>query len=333
MGDRKNGTELFQSINSRPAIAVNKAYKFNDVEYNGTLYVQDEEDNDWVGFVFGYQNMFNFYIVAANMHKKPQSAMWWNLKKISINQSLYSSEGKTNNEGINLYESLLRYLTITWSREPESTILWQDPLKQQWKRKTEMHWNIKHLPSKGLIQIRLFEGDKQILNSGDIQDPEPILGGEIGLYVRSQEKVLFSNLNFACLDSPEKDYSVVGQDYSATEYGEYDGQDYYEGGPVKQDYIGAVKDIDSDSIEEKESDEIFSSDYSGSASKVATEKDGKNNGDAMNKHLNIFDRVGKTEEERRREKFRQVTIENEKPREKNLQKEKNQEREEKLNKE
>lgn len=88
-----------------------------------------------------------------------------------------------------------------------------------------------------------------------------------------------------------RDYSVVGQDYSATEYGEYDGQDYYEGGPVKQDYIGAVKDIDSDSIEEKESDEIFSSDYSGSASKVATEKDGKNNGDAMNKHLNIFDRV------------------------------------------
>ena len=42
----------------------------------------------------------------------------------------YSSEGKTNNEGINLYESLLRYLTITWSREPESTILWQVSLSE-----------------------------------------------------------------------------------------------------------------------------------------------------------------------------------------------------------
>jgi len=215
--DRNNGTELFQAINSRPAIAVNRDYSFIDVEYNGTIYVQDETDNDWVGFVFGYKDMFNFYIVAANMHTK-ESAMWWHVKKIQIN---------SKSDDPNKYGSLIKYLAIMKHQEPDSTILWEDPKKQQWARKVPIEWNVKFLPSKGIIQFRMFEEGREIINSGDIQDPNPILGGMIGLYVRSQEEVLFSGLSFACLDSNEMelreesqtdlekghDYSVYDNDY------------------------------------------------------------------------------------------------------------------------
>jgi len=46
--ERENGTEIFQTLNSRPAVAVIKNHRFEDVEYNGTLFVQDKDDNDWV---------------------------------------------------------------------------------------------------------------------------------------------------------------------------------------------------------------------------------------------------------------------------------------------
>jgi len=200
---RNNGTEFFQAINSRPAIAVNKKYRFQDVEYNGTMYVQDHTDNDWIGFVFGFQGIFDFYIVSANMHKKA-SAMWWHVKKVKVTKD--RSDPST-------LEHLIKYLASTKSKRGYTKLLWEDPKKQQWMRKTAISWNVQHLPYEGIIRLRMFiEGD-MILDSGDIKDKDPIYGGTLGLYVRSQKDVLFTHLSFACLDSENQPAEVTGSDY------------------------------------------------------------------------------------------------------------------------
>ncbi|XP_023328585.1 uncharacterized protein LOC111701513 isoform X2 [Eurytemora carolleeae] len=196
--DRKNGTELYQALNSRPSLAVIKDLVFEDVEYNGTYYVQDKSDNDWLGVVFGFRNVFSFYVVISNKHKKAAgqktNAMWWTIKKIQVKDSENATKA---------FQLLMGSLKKQKSRKGVSKNLWEDPEKQQWKTRKSMQWTIKHIPSKGLIRLKMFENGVKVLDSGDVLDPEPILGGQLGLYVSSQKDVLFAKLKYACLDSPK----------------------------------------------------------------------------------------------------------------------------------
>ena len=46
---------------------------FSNLDYTGTLYVDTEEDNDFIGIVFGYQSSSKFYTV---MWKKSGQVYW-----------------------------------------------------------------------------------------------------------------------------------------------------------------------------------------------------------------------------------------------------------------
>ena len=46
---------------------------FSNLDYAGTLYVDTEEDNDFIGIVFGYQSSSKFYTV---MWKKAGQVYW-----------------------------------------------------------------------------------------------------------------------------------------------------------------------------------------------------------------------------------------------------------------
>ena len=51
--------EILESLNSYPAVAYGNVM-FADVEYDGTFFINDNIDNDWVGVIFSYQ-VFTFY--------------------------------------------------------------------------------------------------------------------------------------------------------------------------------------------------------------------------------------------------------------------------------
>ena len=52
---RNDGKEVIQTVNSRPGIAVGKD-SFGRVEYVGTMFVNDpNDDDDWIGVVFSFQ--------------------------------------------------------------------------------------------------------------------------------------------------------------------------------------------------------------------------------------------------------------------------------------
>jgi len=45
----------------------------------------------------------------------------------------------------------------------------------------------------------MYKGENKIVDSGIIRDSNPILGGKLGLFVASQEEVLFSKLSYGCI--------------------------------------------------------------------------------------------------------------------------------------
>ena len=48
------GKEILQNINSAPGVAIGSA-KLAGVEFEGTIFVTANNDNDWVGAIFAYQ--------------------------------------------------------------------------------------------------------------------------------------------------------------------------------------------------------------------------------------------------------------------------------------
>ena len=65
------GKEINQHLNSRAGLAV-ADHVFSDVRFTGTVFVNTDSDDDAIGFVFGYQNNKNFYVVTSSKHQSRQ---------------------------------------------------------------------------------------------------------------------------------------------------------------------------------------------------------------------------------------------------------------------
>lgn len=57
--------EIYQGRNSRVTIGVSSQL-FGSVDFNGTLYVEDKTDNDWIGIVWGMLTINEFYMLISN---------------------------------------------------------------------------------------------------------------------------------------------------------------------------------------------------------------------------------------------------------------------------
>lgn len=66
------GAEIVQTQNSDPGLAVGY-HSFGGVDFEGTFFVDTEIDDDYVGFIFSYQDNHKFYTV---MWKKNIQTYW-----------------------------------------------------------------------------------------------------------------------------------------------------------------------------------------------------------------------------------------------------------------
>ncbi|XP_055386338.1 cartilage oligomeric matrix protein-like [Condylostylus longicornis] len=181
-----NGSEITQTKNSFPTIAIGYE-NFNGVDYSGTFYVNDDIDDDFIGFIFGYQSNKRFYVVSW---KKEYQLFKKVNAKPGVQISLVNSiTGPSSTLGTALWNSN--------STKNQVKILWNDPKREGWKQFTSYRWELIHRPTIGLIKLRIYEGNNLILDSPLIYDEE-IRGGRLGVYCASQENVIWSNLQYKC---------------------------------------------------------------------------------------------------------------------------------------
>ena len=76
---RDEGKEIWQGVNSAAAVAIGTA-RLSAVDFSGLILVDATGDNDFVGFVFSFQDTHNFYVVYASKHGSNQGP--WKIVRV-----------------------------------------------------------------------------------------------------------------------------------------------------------------------------------------------------------------------------------------------------------
>jgi syndecan 4 len=128
------GAEIVQTQNSDPGLAVGHDV-LAGVDFEGTLFVDTKNDDDYVGFIFSYQNNQRFYTV---MWKKRAQAYWQ-----ATPFRAHAEPGiqlKLVNSVTGPGKMLRNSLSHTGNTKEQVKLLWKDPRNVGWKERVAYRW-------------------------------------------------------------------------------------------------------------------------------------------------------------------------------------------------
>merc|ERR1712051_474379 len=168
------GAEIVQTMNSDPGLAVG-FHRFGGVDFEGTFFVDTEIDDDYVGFIFSYQDNNQFYTV---MWKKNTQTYWQATPFRAVAEPGIQLKLVQSDTGPG--QMMRNSLWHTGNTDRQVKLLWKDPRNVGWREK--------------------------VADSGNIFDGT-LKGGRLGVFCFSQEMIIWSDLVYRCNDHvPEAIY-------------------------------------------------------------------------------------------------------------------------------
>ncbi|KAI6650257.1 Thrombospondin-2-like [Oopsacas minuta] len=185
------GKEITQDLNSDPGLLLGND-RFGCVYFEGTFFVNTETDNDYAGFVFSFQSNRKFYLVTW----KQEGQRYWANNGYAYPGLSIKLVDSTTGPGPELRNAI-------WSSQDifsQTRVLWRDRSGTPWEDFKSYRVEITHLPQCDCrMRVVVHDSEGIIIDSGWIRDCT-LQGGKLGTFVFSQEAVIWSQLNYKCID-------------------------------------------------------------------------------------------------------------------------------------
>ncbi|KAK7072801.1 hypothetical protein SK128_028189 [Halocaridina rubra] len=167
--------------------------RFSDVKYEGSLMFFGKGDDDFAGVVFSYVDRGHFYLVTW---KKLKQRDYWHPERVTANAGIQMKLVNTSSSfGQEMRDAL-------WSSQStlQASVLWTDSKNTGWDYGRLYEWEITHLASTGLINLKISTEGGILAQTGDIYD-STLRGGRLGVFCFSQQEIIWMNLKARCIDS------------------------------------------------------------------------------------------------------------------------------------
>merc|ERR1712062_643732 len=140
------------------------------VNFNGTFNTSSGDD-DFIGFIFGFQDPSHFYIVYAAKFNVPNNH--WTQYQFGIT--------KVNSiSGLNGLDMINAILDKTSSVQNQTEILWKDTEDRGWLQNKEYTWNLKFRPLNGQLRLELYEDSVLLFDTGILTNNFENDSGKLG---------------------------------------------------------------------------------------------------------------------------------------------------------
>uniref|UniRef100_A0AAQ4Q5U0 Thrombospondin 4a n=1 Tax=Gasterosteus aculeatus aculeatus TaxID=481459 RepID=A0AAQ4Q5U0_GASAC len=200
---------LLSSVKQRFPSPLSGYTAFSGVDFEGTFHVNTVTDDDYAGFIFGYQDSSSFYVV---MWKQTEQTYWQATPFRAVAEPGIQLKAVKSRSGPG--EHLRNSLWHTGDTNDQVRLLWKDPRNVGWKDKVSYRWYLQHRPQVGYIRARFYEGTELVADSGVTIDTT-MRGGRLGVFCFSQENIIWSNLKYRCNDTIPEDFQEFSTQHGA----------------------------------------------------------------------------------------------------------------------